>query len=191
MQRGTTLETIQRQQGADQAGFRDALVELRQARVSVTGWELLVSRCAANLSPRMQDSFADAVRIYPTREKVRAYNHDHMVDMNSPALYMEATHQGDGADKAKSKDAGNLSNRFAACIGARVMLTRNIWNPVGLVNGAQGTVHDMGWAEGADPVQDPPLVIMVVLDKYTGRPTTRETWSFGMGSAGWWSRSCG
>lgn len=143
MQRGTTLETIQRQQGADQAGFRDALVELRQARVSVTGWELLVSRCAANLSPRMQDSFADAVRIYPTREKVRAYNHDHVVDLNSPALYIEATHQGDGADKAKSKDAGNLSNRFAACIGARVMLTRNIWNPVGLVNGAQGTVHDI------------------------------------------------
>ena len=31
------FETIQRQHGADQAGFRDALVELRQARVSVTG----------------------------------------------------------------------------------------------------------------------------------------------------------
>ncbi|EAQ86310.1 hypothetical protein CHGG_07563 [Chaetomium globosum CBS 148.51] len=164
------LETIQRQHGADQAGFRDALVELRQARVSVTGWELLVSRCASNLSPRVQAGFANAVRIYPTREKVRSYNHDHMVDLNSPALYVEATHQGDGASKAESKDAGNLSSRFPVCIGARVMLTRNIWNPVGLVNGAQGTVHDIGWAEGADPLRDPPLVIMVALDKYTGPP---------------------
>ncbi|EAQ89410.1 hypothetical protein CHGG_06029 [Chaetomium globosum CBS 148.51] len=129
-----------------------------------------VSRCASNLSPRVQAGFANAVRIYPTREKVRSYNHDHMVDLNSPALYVEATHQGDGASKAESKDAGNLSSRFPVCIGARVMLTRNIWNPVGLVNGAQGTVHDIGWAEGADPLRDPPLVIMVALDKYTGPP---------------------
>ncbi|EXU94472.1 ATP-dependent exoDNAse (exonuclease V), partial [Metarhizium robertsii] len=40
--------------------------------------------------------------------------------------------------------------------------------PVGLCNGARGTVYDIGWAPGADPVQDPPCVIMMEFDKYSG-----------------------
>ncbi|KMQ82069.1 atp-dependent dna helicase pif1 [Lasius niger] len=48
------------------------------------------------------------------------------------------------------------------------MLTQNIWHPTGLVNGAQGTVYDIGWAPGADTHRDPPCVIMMVMDKYTG-----------------------
>ena len=44
------LTTIQRQSGDDQAAFRQALLELREARVSAQSWELLSSRCAVNLS---------------------------------------------------------------------------------------------------------------------------------------------
>ncbi|KAM4062456.1 PIF1-like helicase [Hirsutella rhossiliensis] len=40
--------------------------------------------------------------------------------------------------------------------------------PVGLCNGARGTVYDIAWAPGADPMQDPPCVIMMEFDKYTG-----------------------
>ena len=97
-----------------------------------------------------------------------------MVGLNSPALYISASHQGIGAEKAESKDAGNLSKTFPVCVGSRVMLTRNLWNAVGLVNGAQGTVYDIGWAWGADPLLDPPLVIMVTFDKYDGHPFSTE-----------------
>jgi len=48
------------------------------------------------------------------------------------------------------------------------MLTSNLWQPVGLYNGARGTVYDIGWAPGADPIQDPPCVIMMEFDKYNG-----------------------
>jgi hypothetical protein len=51
------------------------------------------------------------------------------------------------------------------------MFTRNLWTSVGLLNGSQGTVYDLGWAAGANPLEDPPLVIMVAFDKYQGRPS--------------------
>ncbi|EAQ89739.1 hypothetical protein CHGG_06358 [Chaetomium globosum CBS 148.51] len=144
------LTTIQRQQGEDQAPFRRALEELRKADVSVPSWELLASRCSVKLSPEEVDSFADALRIYPTKAQV------------------EAKHEGVGAEKVESSNAGNLAKRLPLCVGCRVMLTRNLWANVGLVNGAQGTVYDISWKEGADVLRDPPEVIMVAFDDYDG-----------------------
>jgi len=48
------------------------------------------------------------------------------------------------------------------------MLTRNLWNNVGLVNGAQGVISDISWPEGSNALEDPPNVVMVVFDNYTG-----------------------
>ncbi len=168
------LETIQRQQGAEQAGFRSALMELRQARTSVLAWELLSSRCAVRLPLEVQNSFSNALRLYTTREKVQTYNKEHILDLNSPAFYIEASHLGENAEKAESKDAGNLSKSFPICLGMRVMLTRNIWDSVGLFNGAQGTVFDISWTTDSDPEKQHPEVIMVVFDKYTGPPFEME-----------------
>ncbi|EJP61238.1 ATP-dependent DNA helicase PIF1 [Beauveria bassiana ARSEF 2860] len=39
---------------------------------------------------------------------------------------------------------------------------------VGLCNGARGTVYDMAWAPGANPIRDQPCAIMIEFDKYTG-----------------------
>ncbi|EAQ90195.1 hypothetical protein CHGG_06814 [Chaetomium globosum CBS 148.51] len=162
------LTTIQRQQGEDQAPFRRALEELRKADVSVPSWELLASRCSVKLSPEEVDSFADALRIYPTKAQVVEYNHQHMLGLDSPAIQVEAKHEGVGAEKVESSDAGNLSKRLPLCVGCRVMLTRNLWADVGLVNGAQGTVYDISWKEGTDVLRDPPEVIMVAFDDYDG-----------------------
>jgi hypothetical protein len=162
------LTTIQRQQGEDQAPFRRALEELRKADVSVPSWELLASRCSVKLSPEEVDSFADALRIYPTKTQVVEYSHQHMLGLDSPAIQVEAKHEGVGAEKVESSNAGNLAKRLPLCGGCRVMLTRNLWADVGLVNGAQGTVYDISWKEGADVLRDPPEVIMVAFDDYDG-----------------------
>ena len=48
------------------------------------------------------------------------------------------------------------------------MMTRNIWPAVGLVNGAQDTVKDLGWVPGVDVTRDSPCVLMVQFDQYDG-----------------------
>ncbi|KJZ68757.1 hypothetical protein HIM_11855 [Hirsutella minnesotensis 3608] len=79
-----------------------------------------------------------------------------------------AKNVGPGSAAAPDDKAGNLAKQIPVCIGARLMLTSNLWQPVGLCNGARGTVYDIAWAPGADPMQDPPCVIMMEFDKYTG-----------------------
>lgn len=51
------------------------------------------------------------------------------------------------------------------------MLTENIWTEVGLVNGAQGTLYDILWAEGVvDPRTTTPLYLLVDFPGYKGPP---------------------
>ncbi|EAQ87519.1 hypothetical protein CHGG_04138 [Chaetomium globosum CBS 148.51] len=166
--KSVSLTTIQRQLGKDQAPFRRTLKELRKADVSVPSWELLASRCSVKLSPEEVDSFADALRIYPTKAQVVEYNHQHMLGLDSTTIQVEAKQEGAGAEKVESSNAGNLAKRLPLCVGCRVMLTRNLWADVGLVNGAQGRVYDISWKEGADVLRDPPEVIMVAFDDYDG-----------------------
>lgn len=168
------LTTVQRQVGEEQAAFRQALLELREMKVAPESWQLLSSRCAVNLTQEERDQFRDALHIYPTKRKVQEHNHERMIRLDSPAIYVRAKNSGAGADKASSQEAGNLSQKFPVCVGCRVMLTRNIWPEVGLVNGALGTVNDISWAEGADPERDPPSIILVAFDKYSGPSFTPD-----------------
>jgi ATP-dependent DNA helicase PIF1 len=91
-----------------------------------------------------------------------------MLGLNSPAVQIEVKHEGAGAERVDSTNADNLAKRLPLCVGCRVMLTRNLWGNVGVVNGVKGTVYDISWAEGADVLQDAPEVVMVVFNNYTG-----------------------
>ncbi|KAJ3453143.1 hypothetical protein MRS44_018798 [Fusarium solani] len=162
------LKKVQRQQGDDQAGFRLVLEELRGLKLSIESWKLLSQRVQVKLIQREVDTFDAALRIYSKKARVNEYNYEHLVRLKHPAIQVMAKNIGNGAEKATSEQAGNLAGQFPVCIGARLMLTQNIWQPAGLCNGAQGTVYDIGWAPGADTHRDPPSVIMMVMDKYTG-----------------------
>ncbi|KAI8395030.1 hypothetical protein FOFC_21522 [Fusarium oxysporum] len=119
------LKKVQRQ-GDDQAGFRLALEELRGLKLSIESWKLLSQRVQVKLSQREEDTFDAALRIY-SKKLVNEYNYEHLVRLKHPAIQVMAKNIGNGADKATSEQAGNLAGQFPVCIGARLMLTQNIW----------------------------------------------------------------
>ncbi|XP_044717993.1 uncharacterized protein HRG_08635 [Hirsutella rhossiliensis] len=69
----------------------------------------------------------------------------------------------DGAVRIYTTNAQVRATNLPICIGARVMLTENVWTDVSLVNGALGTIYDFAYE---DHVQDPqahhPFVIMPI-----------------------------
>ncbi|XP_044723715.1 PIF1-like helicase domain-containing protein [Hirsutella rhossiliensis] len=98
----------------------------------------------AKLDDREVAKFDNALRVYATKDRVNEFNHYHLDRLGRPVIQVMAKNVGPGAAAAPDD------------------------KPVGLCNGARGTVHDIGWAPGADPIQDPPCVIMMEFDKYSG-----------------------
>ena len=164
------LTQLMRQDGDDEETlqFRRALEELRVYQVSQQSWQLLNSRVQNQLTLDEVESFDDALRLYFRREEVRIYNHRRLRDCKQPILKIKSTHTGRGAEGANDDEADGLEPQLCICLGARVMLTDNIWVENGLVNGTMGTVRDAVWNEGQDATKDMPMAIMVEVDDYDG-----------------------
>jgi ATP-dependent exoDNAse (exonuclease V) alpha subunit len=160
------LDEIVRQQGAGEAPFRQALEGLRHNTVTRNDWDLLTTRVAAQLTDTEVHAFDDAIRIFGRKIDVNEYNQDKMAALNVPVIQLEALHEGHQASDASFDDASNLHKTLPICIGARIMLTENLWTERGLVNGALGTVIDLTWSEGATIKKDLPLAVLIAFDKY-------------------------
>ncbi|KAI8648244.1 ATP-dependent DNA helicase [Fusarium keratoplasticum] len=132
------IRQVVRQQGNKQAAFRMALQGFRDNKPTIEQWRLLRTRLQSVLPFGEVRKFDSAIRIYPTNAQVRQYNLEHMERLRVPCIRIAAAVIGVRASEADSMMAGNLHNRLPICIGARVLLTENLWTAVGLVNGGLG-----------------------------------------------------
>lgn len=163
------LVDVMRQQGDDDIAvrFRAALSQLRTATLSQASWELLCTRTANQLSPDEVYGFDDALRLYYTTAEVRETNYNRLAATNQPVKKLTAEHKGRGASAATEEEADNLSAEIYVCIGARIMLTTNLWTEIGLVNGSIGVIKDVSWDDGRQTDQLP-SVILIRFDSYAG-----------------------
>ena len=132
---------------------------------------MLSTRARTELSEQEVQSFSDALRIFPTNERVRQYNTEHLIGLGKPCIQAIASNTGcRAAEEATADTAGNLHSKLPLCQGAKVMLTENIWTEAGLVNGALGTIFDIAWASGENPRISPPFVTLIWFKGYSGPP---------------------
>ena len=94
---------------------------MRNAELTITDWEYLISRTPA----RVQDksSFDTALHLYPTVAQVVQYNIHQLKELGKPIAIIKATHTGPNASKATTDQAGGLEPEVCLAQGTRVMLT--------------------------------------------------------------------
>ncbi|OBZ66500.1 hypothetical protein A0H81_13517 [Grifola frondosa] len=94
--------------------------------------------------------------------------------LNTSCARIRAKHDGGPeAVKATPEEAVGLEPHLVLARGAKVMITRNIWQKHGLVNGATGIIEDIIWAEGSER-SDLPIAVLVSCKTYSG-PTLWRT----------------
>ncbi|KZV72643.1 hypothetical protein PENSPDRAFT_348870 [Peniophora sp. CONT] len=168
------LKTIVRQQGDsdEQRKFKLLLKHASEKGLTKDDWEVLVTRESTNLTPAERAAFRGTLSLYTTREAVETINLESLDALGRPVARVKA--QGSpGSAGLTAEDANGLDSEVLLACGARVMVTRNLWQQKGLVNGALGTVEDVVWLEGAQR-SDLPLAVLVSIPEYTG-PTLWRT----------------
>jgi ATP-dependent DNA helicase PIF1 len=168
--RTARLTEVMRQQGEDDIAirFRTALGELRESRLSEASWELLCTRIQNQLPQAEVVSFRTALRLYYTNEEVRERNYAQLAATNRPVKRILSLHTGRNASKASADEAENLPVDLLLSVGARVMLTTNLWTEEGLVNGSLGAIEDILWEAGLDPSVTMPSMLLIRFDDYAG-----------------------
>ena len=84
--------------------------------------------------------FTNTPRLYFDKLSVAKYNFEKLKNLGLQIARISALHSG---RNAKSDDAGGLDAVIFLARGAAVMLTSNLWQEVGLCDGATGVVEDL------------------------------------------------
>ena len=108
---------------------------LHQQTYSITqeGYNLLLTHFSQNLSDEEKDTFHGVIHLLPTWTKVEDHNHHYLKFAYIPVLCCKARHNGWRHTKQATEDqTDRLEAKLLSAIGARVILTQNIWADRGI-----------------------------------------------------------
>ena len=147
--------------------FRSLLLRLRNGTVNESDWKLLLDRAPQNVANH--SDFTNAIRLHYDKASVAEYNLEKLHSLNTPIAKITAIHSDITASSASPDDAGGLHPVLLLATHARVMLTANIWQEVGLCNGATGIIQHFLYQTNHKP-PELPIAVIVAFDNYSGPP---------------------
>ena len=167
------LTQVVRQSGSsvENTLFRELLLRLRDGKSTEDDWTTLLQRTPA-IANNAND-FNDVTHLFYKKEHVAEYNYEAITKLGTPIARINAIHSCTAAAMAKSDEAGGLEPVIFIAKRAKVMLTSNLWQQVGLCNGATGIVNNVLYAEGHQP-PNLPIAILINFFNYTGPPFIPE-----------------
>ena len=110
--------------------FKELLLHLRNSECTISDWELLNSRNIANFSSN--EVKKNTTRLANTNKSVSAYNCSMLLKNGQPLITIKTNHNSKKANKLSSDEFGGLEPILCLNVGAKVMLTRNLWAKYGL-----------------------------------------------------------
>ena len=131
--RSFRLQTIHRQQGNSegQVHFRTLLKNASNGGLTFQDWQLLQTRYLPSLPADERARFDSAVGLFTTAEVVGQVNLTELSSLNQPCARILAKSEGTNAKNAPPEDAGGLEQEVVLAKGAKVMITRNLWQTKG------------------------------------------------------------
>jgi hypothetical protein len=157
----------------DAVSFLEFLNRLRDGECSASDWNYVCSHCSQDSMgmdewKRRGFQDPDLMHLYTTNREVHEHNAKSLKALNKPILLIEA-HQTGKACKLPDDRFHNLPSTLHLCVGAKILMTSNVCQPVGLCNGAMGTVKDFIFDSTCAPPPCLPKFIWVdFCDGYTG-----------------------
>ena len=109
--------------------FRDILLRLRDARLTISDFEQLMKQTPAKVSDLAP--FTNALHLHPTVEAVVEHNVARLHASGHPVATIKAIHAGPNASKASSEDAGGWSPSsalHAMLMSCSLQTSGWIWN---------------------------------------------------------------
>lgn len=163
------LTAIMRQSDSDDStlAFKATLGRLREGCPSEDDYRLLSSRFWMGMTAAERQQFDGALYLAATKQMVHEINVDNLQRAQRPILRCVARSTGPGAERASEDEAG-AAQVIYLMVGAKVMLSRNIWTAKGLTNGSMGVVDSILLAPGDSPQHCTPTVVMVSFASYSG-----------------------
>ena len=160
-----SLTAQMRQQGDENAGFRNELERLATGEFSLEDWHHWQDQNYDTMDEETKNNFfGNATLLCAKKIDSVSFNHKHLKLTKNPIAQLTAKNS-HGAASFDADQAQGLRNKIYVAKEAKIVLTSNLWPEAKLVNGSQGTVKYIIYKDGR---KDLPDLILCSFPNYIG-----------------------